>query len=223
MNRHKKKKSTKIASGYTNSKQRKKNKELCKRYPFLIPRSVFTDQPVWMHKAYDWTLAEDFKDGWWKAFGLQMCEEIREDCIKYNYLNQLRLEQIKSKFGQLRCYTGPIPKDSQINNIIEDYSRLSENICEYCGRPDVNMINWGGWLYAICEDCFNRINKRSLKRGYIKELPSYSSYICHGDDGKMSEERRVTICKGDGTTEPMTYDLHDKAEQIRARWRAKHE
>ena len=78
-----------IHQHWTTKKQREKNKTLCKRYPFLIPHSVWTDEIIWdmkwngkKDKAYNYTLADDFPDGWWKAFGIQLCEELREDLIK---------------------------------------------------------------------------------------------------------------------------------------------
>ena len=73
---------------HATSKERKYNKELCKRYPFLIPRNVWSDKVSWMRdkgyiarhghreydrtKKYDYTLAEGFSDGWWKAFGMEL-------------------------------------------------------------------------------------------------------------------------------------------------------
>lgn len=142
--RIKKKKFRQICDGYTNKKQRDANKALCKRYPFLIFRNVWSDKVAWIRKPYDWTLVDEFPKGWWKAFGLQMCEELREECIKYNYLNRLRFTQIKEKYGSLRVYTNGIPMESKIDEIIDDYSALSRNICIKCSKPDVYTINYFG-------------------------------------------------------------------------------
>ena len=81
-----KKKRKQLQKGYSTRAQRKKNKALCKRYPFLIPRQVWTDKIIWLNKPYDWTLKDEFPYGWWKSFGLQLCEELRNELIKYNYL-----------------------------------------------------------------------------------------------------------------------------------------
>lgn len=153
MNYRQKKKLRKQAVNNT-AKRRRYNKWLCKRYPFLIPRNVFSDEICW-DKKYSWTLSEEFPKGWWKAFGLQFCEELREDLIKCNYLNKLRFDQIKEKYGQLRVYTNGIPIGSQVYEIIEHYSVLSENICIICGKPNTPMIDTG-WISPECYECFCR-------------------------------------------------------------------
>ena len=222
MNRRIKKKKLKQArSGYTTKSERMKNKALCKRYPFLIPRNVWTGKISWHNKPYDHTLARWFPEGWWKAFGLQLCEEIREDCLKHDYLHRLRIEDIKEKYAGLRIYTGPVPRESEIDNIISDYSALSESICMHCGKPDVYMLNWCGWLTTICEDCFYRINKRNLRKGWIAELPNYADFIGEGDTGRMPDQRSYTRYS-QGQSEKHVVDLREKAEKIRARWRATH-
>lgn len=219
--RLKKKMRTKVINCYTTKAKRNKNKMLCRRYPFLIPRNVFSDRVIWAKKPYDITLADVFPKGWWKAFGIQLCEEIREDCLNHNYLYQLRFNQIKEKYGGLRIYTGPIPKDSKIDNIIDDYSSLSQYICLYCGKPDVHMIDWGGWLTPVCEDCFNRINKRNLRYGYYKSVIDYVDLICENDMDKMPDKRTARTWHH-GVSWETDYDLTEKAEKIRARWKVKH-
>lgn len=212
----KKKKFKQRCNSYATKKQRDANKALCDCYPFLIPRHVWTDKIFWLHKPYDYTLAEDFPKGWWKAFGIQLCEELREECIKHDYLHQLRLTQIKEKFGALRVYTNGSSRESDIYRIIDDYSILSENICLICGRPDTYMLDWHGWFSPYCEDCFDRINKRN----HGKE--KYADCICDGDTNQMADSRRYTTYYPNGESQTVTVDLTGKAEKIRARWRASH-
>ena len=204
---------------YTTKKQRSANKALCDRYPFLIPRHVWTDKVFWLHKPYDYTLAEDFPKGWWKAFGIQLCEELREECIKHDYLHQLRLTQIKEKYAELRIYFGLIPVGCRVHDIVDDYSALSGNICEYCGRPDTAMIMWGGWYTTICEDCYNKIQRRNQQRFGHKPI-AYSTW--EASDPLMANERRYTRYIPGKEKEEHVVDLTDKAEKIRARWRASH-
>lgn len=224
------------SNGQTTKKQREANKRICKRFPFLIPRQVFSDKIVWdikwrgekKQKAYSYTLIDEFPRGWWKAFGFQLCEELREDLIKCNYLYKFRFEQIKEKFGGLRCYTGSLPKESNAWNIIEDYSILSENICISCGKPDVHITDTG-WILPICKDCFYKQEKQNNKY-YEKKLTDkeiyelYEKSIAKDDDGRMADAYRVRVRQWDrdGTTKDIEYNLKDKAEKIRARWREKH-
>lgn len=157
MNYRQKKKLRKQAVNNT-AKGRRYNKWLCKRYPFLIPRNVFSDEICW-DKNYSWTLADEIPKGWWKAFGLQLCEELRKDLVKCNYLTKLRFVQIKEKYGSLRMYTNGIPIGSKVFEIIEYYSVLSENICIKCGKPNTPMINTG-WISPECYECFYKRYKK---------------------------------------------------------------
>lgn len=78
----------------------RENKRLCKRYPFLIPWNRFTGKFI---QSYDYSFTEldSMEDGWRKAFGLKMCEEIREALIEDNDLYRWRIVQMKEKYG---CY-----------------------------------------------------------------------------------------------------------------------
>lgn len=219
MNKRQKKKARKKRAypPYVSAKRRKKNKYLCERYCFLIPRNVFTGKISWMQKPYDWTLAEDFPTGWWKAFGIQFCEELRAELLKYNYLKEYRVVQIKEKFASLRFYDNGYPKDSEIPEIIWDYSALSENICIECGRPDTPVIDTG-WYEPLCKSCYEKRAKR--KKKYIKEVPKYEDLICD-DTGIMPNERTYTTYFN-GNHQKITRDISDKATKIRVRWRTAH-
>ena len=63
--------------------EKKYNKALCKKYPFLIPysgRKGMEDGPI-EDTDYDWEYTElDFMPrGWAKAFGMQMCDELKAE------------------------------------------------------------------------------------------------------------------------------------------------
>lgn len=131
-------------------KRHQYNKWLCERYPFLTPRNVWTDKVI---PTYDWTLLDDMPRGWRKAFGLQMCEDLREELIKFNYLDDYRVDQIKEKYGGLRWYDNGCPVGSKIGDIINTYGIISENVCVSCGKLDVPMTDTG-WILPMCEKCF---------------------------------------------------------------------
>ena len=209
------------AYNWTTMAQRKRNKELCKKYPFLIPRSVWSDKPCWLRKPYD-NIETFASSGWHKAFGEFLCEDLKEELLKCNYLKQFRFTQIKEKYGGLRAYFNSIPKGCKAGEIIDDYSHLSENICYFCSKPDVPMTDTG-WYLPICWDCFlkmelrrNEYRKQPLSEEEIKSY--YERVTC--DDGIMSDFRKV-IRYHNGESEEITYDLSDKAEKIRARWRCR--
>lgn len=225
MNKRQKNKRIKIGS---TAKQRRKNKELCERYPFLIPRNVWTDEICWVNKKYDNTLADDFPRGWWKAFGLMMCEELREELISQNYLDKFRVFDIKEKYGALKFYYGSAPFSvDNIENIIDKYSHLSENICIKCGKPDVPMINTG-WYSPYCYDCFRNMIKYMEHYYYIKHIDNYvvetedeikdkyNKYIC-SKDHRMVDAYTVRHFSQFGNWDKII-DVSDTANKIRSHW-----
>ena len=138
-----------------------RNKELCNRYPFLIPRNVWTDEIVEDYD-YSWTLADDVDSGWKKLF-LQMCEDILEPLIKANYLNKFRFTQIKEKYGTLRCYNNGAP--NEVHKVIYKYEYMSQFVCIECGSTDAQEYD-DGWVCPYCKDCFS---KKKIHQDKAKE------------------------------------------------------
>ena len=118
------------------------NKALCERYPFLIPRNVWTDSIVEDYN-YEFTELDGMPDGWRKAFGIQFMEELREELIKVNNLNTFRIIQIKEKFGGLRFYINGAPPNSKIYDIIDKYERhRQQHRCEWSWRCQHLVQRW---------------------------------------------------------------------------------
>ena len=127
---------------------RMRNKTLCKRYPFLIIRD-WKDNPI----EEEYTYLDDMPIGWRRAFGIQMCEEIRQALVKKNRLYTYRIEQVKEKFGGLRWYAyGSTP---EIDRIIDKYEDISYHTCVCCGRPATKMSC--GWICPYCDKCAEKI------------------------------------------------------------------
>lgn len=131
-----------------NEKSPEFNKFMIERFPFLMPKNVWTGEEI---KDYDysWTLFNEIPRGWRKAFGMDFMEELREACIETDFLDELMILQIKEKFGTLRFYTNPIPRN--IDHIIQKYEDLSAWICIECGAP----AKWisKDWICPWCDDC----------------------------------------------------------------------
>ena len=167
-------------------------------------------------RKWSYTLAEQFPSGWWKAFGLMLCEELREDLVKCGYLRKFRFVDIKSKYGELRAYTGGVPHGSNAWDIIDKYTVLSRNICEFCGQPDVPMIG-KGWFEPECFCCYverqrKRNNKtwRELWEDYKNERTS------EDDDGRMMDVRKYSrYSKESGDWVTVEIDISDTANRIR--------
>lgn len=165
------------------------NKKLCERYPFLIPRDVFTGL-VSEDFDYSFSLLDLLPEGWRLAFGVQMVEEIREALlaaqkrnpsggypeseytIKYDstevlpYLQGYQPTQIKSKYGSLCWYDNGAP--AEVYEIIDKYETLSSMTCEFCGAPAEYLSK--GWIDPYCKSCAlkNINNPREFENEYIK-------------------------------------------------------
>ena len=138
--------------------RRIENRKLCKHYPFLIFYNWRTGKKD--PRPYDFTWLDHMEPGWREAFGIQMCEEIRQDLIKHNFLNKYRIVQIKEKFGELRWYDEGIPTGSKVWDIIEKYSDISTHTCYVCGAPG-KIINDNGWLVTMCSDWYKKFKEKN--------------------------------------------------------------
>lgn len=110
------------------------------------------DYPLqWFHCIPTYTELDAMEPGWRKAFGIQMCKEIKRELKKYNFLHKYRITQIKEKWGELVWSDSGIPKDSKIWDIIEKYSEISYKTCINCGKPATKIST--GWISPYCDDC----------------------------------------------------------------------
>lgn len=91
--------------------------------------------------------------GWRKAFGIQMCKDLKKVLKKHNYLYKYRIIQIKEKFGELRWYSCGSPRDCEYP-VIEKYEELSGRTCISCGSPAKYITR--GWISPYCESCVSK-------------------------------------------------------------------
>ena len=104
-----------------------------------------------------YTELDAMNSGWRKAFGIQMCKELKTQLKKEKFLYKYRILQIKEKFGILCWYDKYSSKEVQ--KIIQKYEDLSWNTCVICGKPATKISS--GWICPYCDDCFpeNRLIK----------------------------------------------------------------
>ena len=213
-----------LGADYT--REQLKNWILCGKYPFLIPRYEWNGEII---EEYDYifTYLDDMPDGWRKAFGEMMCEEIKQELVRCNYLNKYRILQIKEKYGELRWYDNGTPIDCKVPEIIDNYSMLSQNICIICGKPDVPIIN-NGWISPYCKKCYI-----TPSDWYKKEHPDkIDEWIeFHSDDweeynkeetNKMVNTYTVHTWSKEKGAEEIIYDISETANKIRTKWGAEH-
>lgn len=128
---------------------------LVTRYPFLLPRNVFTDK---IPDDYDYTYITylGIPRGWKKLF-FQMCEDIRQPLIDADYLDKFRFTQIKEKYNTMRCYHFGAPEKA--DEIISKYGQMASYICTQCGRPAVYETS--DYIASFCESCWKDVARHS--------------------------------------------------------------
>lgn len=118
--------------------ERKENERLISRYPFIAD----PDDP-------DYTWLDGMPDGWRKAFGEKMCEEIRNALISEGMLETYKVFQVKEKYGGLRWYDSGGTEETE--KIIDKYERLSYRTCVNCGKPATCVS--AGYILPFCDKC----------------------------------------------------------------------
>lgn len=123
------------------------NRELIGTYPFLLPRNLWTDEAV-ENYDYEFTRLDEMPAGWRKAFGEQMCAELKA-VLSEEDLPDYRVLQIKEKFGELRWYSNW--HTDAIYAVTDKYEKLSARTCIICGKPATRITT--GWISPYCDEC----------------------------------------------------------------------
>lgn len=119
---------------------------MIEKYPFLLPRNRWTGL-VSDNYDYSYTELDAMPEGWRKAFGLQMCDELKH--ALGDYVCEYRISQIKEKWGRLCWYD--FGGTQETFDIITKFSLLSEKTCIMCGKPA--KYRTIGWVSPYCENC----------------------------------------------------------------------
>ena len=142
-------------------------KQLVERYPYLLPRNVWTDR-VPEDYNYTYMIGLELPDGWRKLF-FQMCEDIRQPLIDTDYLNEFRFSQVKEKYNRMECYNFGAPE--VVQEIIDKYSVMAGYVCTRCGKPATCETQ--GYFASFCDDCWKDAARHEHIE-WIKFKPYYS-------------------------------------------------
>lgn len=103
----------------------------------------------WLHCIPTYTELDAMETGWRKAFGIQMCKEIKAELKKHpGLMKKYRITQIKEKYGSLRWYDSFSTKE--IFDIISKYEDISTTTCIVCGKPATKIST--GWICPYCDE-----------------------------------------------------------------------
>lgn len=133
----------------TNDDYQKKIEKLYTEFPLCFPQPPicgFTIGPGWFEIVRN------------------LCSKI-EKILTENNEHEFSIDQVKEKFGGLRCYWGGYtPEDilEQIELLITDAEIQCSKTCETCGAP--GTLRTDIWMRTICDNCEQeRIRNRSIE------------------------------------------------------------
>ena len=133
----------------------KENKRLMKEYTFLIPRNRENGE-ILDEADYSCTMLDPMPKGWKKAFGEDICREIKAFLFEENMLEGYWVKQIKEKFGSLRWYDNDCSRHAKLKQIKSKYVELSEHTCVMCGAEGTMRDNLR-WISPFCDECYEEL------------------------------------------------------------------
>ena len=77
-------------------------------------------------------LQTSIPEGWFKAFGKELIQDLNE-AIDSENIEDFEFLEVKEKWLELRMYIHPY--NERIEQIIEKYTELSRKYCLACGSP----------------------------------------------------------------------------------------
>jgi len=187
-----------------NQKTREKNKELIKRYPFLMPYAYINDGQGMEKYNYEFTMLDDMPYGWRRAFAPLLLEELKAALEEDGLLETYRIDQIKEKWGSLHWYHRNFNDKADL--IIDKYSEISEHVCAYCGKPDVSICKVG-WVFPCCKECWEKNSGRVNTIQYEEAVDKAS-----GNEIKESFAYRIY-------PNFVIVDISDTVKKVRERWK----
>lgn len=209
-----------LGADYT--REQLKNWILCGKYPFLIPRYDWSGEII---EDYDYTSTylDDIPVGWKIAFGEMMCEEIKQELIRCNYLDEYRILQIKEKYGCYDSETEVLTKDGwkyfkdlTYDDEIATLNEKDETL-EYQKPTDIIVYKYNGKMYHlenrgislmvtpnhnlyVSKGSYFNGSKNNLKRTYSYEL-------CTPDKYYLKDKRFKKGCNWNGELKSETFTI----------------
>lgn len=178
------------------------NKVLVEKYPILVRKNVYTGKPI--DDSYECTYLDAMSNGWLKAFGIPMIEDIQNEVNTWPQTERdnFYFMDIKEKFGELRVYASHMT--DKLFEILEAYRAISRNVCIVCGKLDVPMVN-RGWIRPYCRDCALHAD--------IEGIDDYDDAV-HDERKEIVEQLLFSIHK-DGKCCQKAIDISQYVKKVR--------
>lgn len=81
-------------------------------------------------------------------------------------MDDFKINQIKEKYGGLRVYlsiTYANNIEALVYDLIEEYEKRAETVCEECGATGILCMNKGKWLQTLCNSCAKQSGYKTVK------------------------------------------------------------
>lgn len=120
-------------------------------------------------------------EGWYKCFGKEFLDDLKEFLERNNCLESAVLGDIKEKYGSLTFDLDNIPEEWYAHNAAWEY--ISEHTCIKCGKFPVSMRE-ERWICPWCDECYEKeygSNKNSLSKERLLEYAYYPSNDSEGE------------------------------------------
>lgn len=118
------------------------------------------------HCIPTYNLLDWMPDGWRKAFGIRLCEDIKKELLKTGgrkLLRSYRVYDIKEKWGCLRW--DDAGGTAGLYKIIAMYEELSQHYCIVCGELATCIAPMEYWRSPYCDKHFPKNCKCKLEYG----------------------------------------------------------
>ena len=170
------------------------NKELLKKYPFLVLKNVWTGEVMDQSDKENFYIEfrYDIPEGWWNCFGIPFLDDIKEIMDKYNMdYEKFMFTQVKEKFGGLRVYHNGMPEEWFSYEHAWEY--ISEHTCVKCGKFPVPM-RYFAWISPYCDEhawedkqWSEEEKKEITERNWDGRLQEYLVINYYSKDGDWQE------------------------------------
>jgi hypothetical protein len=99
-------------------------------------------------------------DGW-----MPLVEQLTKDLLAI--YPELRVKQVKEKFGSLRYYIEGVPEEQHrpLHDLINTAERASTRICELCSEQG-KTLDLDGQYVTLCPKCADKDRLQREQRGY---------------------------------------------------------
>lgn len=91
--------------------------------------------------------------GWYKRFGKQLLDDMKNQLKEDKMLYSFRITQIKEKWGRFQLYCNCASQ--KMFGLINHYGDISEHICIDCGKDADVITSPYGWMCPYCNDCYD--------------------------------------------------------------------